>query len=553
MHGPTRSVIVSPPTTPIAPAPHGAAPRGLARAPQSSLTQGRFGRMFRNLPVYAHRPETLATLGGLMIQPVEDPFDKDLGLVDEDENTATLEGSDELRLPAGYTYFGQFVDHDITFDPVSSLTRQNDPDGLTDFRTPRYDLDSVYGRGPADQPYLYEADGLRLRLGDPVSANPSFAGPDLLRAPGSVPGDRRALIGDPRNDENLIVSQLQVTMIKFHNKVVQHLQGTSGISGDDLFKLAQKTVRWHYQWVVVHDFLPRIVGDATIADILDDTGRAVFPSGGPGDLGPIEPKLRFYHYDDEPFMPVEFSVAAYRYGHSMIRPSYFINDIAHTDPPIDGTTRIRLFLHGATEHQALNGFGPLASQWGVQWKYFLPGIVGDAANPRDQFLPQPSYKIDAELVNPLSTLTDATAAPEVLFTGADQSLAQDLAIRNLLRGLQLGLPSGQTVAKAMGVEPLGDADLLADLVGGPLPDDAKADLAGNAPLWYYILKEAEVRAGSAHLGPVGGRIVAEVLLGLLLGDPLSYIQVEPRWKPELPGAATGKFTLSDLVNFALAG
>jgi hypothetical protein len=538
-----------PPTTPTNPAPHGAAPRGLARAPQSSLSQGRFGRMFRNLPVYSHRPETLAELGGKMIQPVEDPFDKPLGDPDDDENTSTLDGK-KLRLPAGYTYFGQFVDHDITFDPVSSLTRQNDPDGLTDFRTPRYDLDSVYGRGPADQPYLYEADGLRLRLGDPVSATPDFAGPDLLRAPSPNAADRRALIGDPRNDENLIVSQLQVTTIKFHNAVLAHFQDTPGITKDDLFKLVQKTVRWHYQWVVIHDFLPRLVGEETIADILPDTPHAVFPSGGTNDLGPGKPSLRFFHWDEAPYMPVEFSVAAYRYGHSMIRPSYFINDIAHTSPEIPGTTRIRLFLQGGSEHQSLNGFGPLPSEWGVQWKYFLHGI-DDAAGERDDDLPQPSYKIDAELSNPLARLTDATAGPEVLFAGADATLAQDLAIRNLLRGLQLGLPSGQAVAKAMGVEPLTEDELLADLVGGALSDEAKEDLRGNAPLWYYILREAAVRAGSEHLGPVGGRIVAEVLIGLLVGDQLSYINVDPRWTPELPGAVAGTFTLSDLVNFGL--
>jgi len=538
-----------PPTTPTDPGPHGAPPRGLSRATQSSLSQGRFGRMFRNLPVYSHKPTTLGELGGKMIQPLEDPFDKDVDVQDEDENTATL-ANGSLRLPAGYTYFGQFVDHDITFDPVSSLTRQNDPDGLTDFRTPRYDLDSVYGRGPSDQPYLYEPDGLRLRLGDPVSATPAFAGPDLLRAPGPNAADRRALIGDPRNDENLIVSQLQVTAIKFHNAVVAHLQGTPGITKDDLFKVVQKTVRWHYQWVVVHDFLPRLVGEETIADILPEEPHAVFPSGGPGDLGPVKPALRFFHWDEEPYMPVEFSVAAYRYGHSMIRPSYFINDIAHTAPEIPGTTRIRLFLQGGSEHQRLNGFGPLPSEWGVQWKYFLPGIH-DALGDRDEHLPQPSYKIDAELANPLAALTDATAAPEVLFAGADATLAQDLAIRNLLRGLQLGLPSGQAVARAMGVEPLSEDELLADLVGGALSEKAKEDLRDNAPLWFYILREAAVRADSAHLGPVGGRIVAEVLIGLLVGDPLSYINVEPRWRPELPGAVAGAFTLSDLVNFGL--
>src|SRR3954451_3898389 len=174
----TPQVTLQAPTTPTQPPPHGIQPRGLATTTASPTTRGRFGRMFRHVPVYAHDPGSLSALGKAMVQGLEEgKLDKPLGEPDDDENVAELDG--ELRLPAGYTYFGQFVDHDITFDPMSSLTRQNDPDGLEDFRTPRFDLDSLYGRGPADQPHLYEGNGLKLALGDalPAAGGP-FSGPD---------------------------------------------------------------------------------------------------------------------------------------------------------------------------------------------------------------------------------------------------------------------------------------------------------------------------------------------------------------------------------------
>jgi hypothetical protein len=529
------------PTTPTVPPPHGATPRGLTTTPSSSTVQGRFGRIFRHLPVYEHLPTSLVELGRAMVQGLEDGrLDKPLGADDDDENTAQLDG--EPRLPAGYTYFGQFIDHDITFDPVSSLTRQNDPDGLTDFRTPRLDLDSVYGRGPADQPYLYEPDGLHLALGQRVSDDDEFAGPDLQRRAGD-----RALIGDPRNDENLIVSQLQVTVLKFHNRVVDHLAAEQpGLGAPDLMKLAQQQVRWHYQWVVVHDFLRRLVGDDVIADILR-TEPYVAPAAA--DAATIRARLLFFHWREQPFMPIEFSVAAYRFGHSMARPSYAINDIIPL-PVTDEADRIPLFSQTGGPLQHLNGFRPLPDSWGIQWKFFLPH-TNDAAGPNDAFLPQPSYKLDAELSHPLGTLPDSVAAPEELVAGEPPTIAQILAVRNLLRGLRLALPSGQDVARAMGIEPLTDGELFSDVEA--LGDHARGDLAGQAPLWYYVLKEAQVRSGSAHLGPVGGRIVAEVLIGLLAGDPLSYLRVHPTWTPTLPARQAGTFTLSDLVSFAIPG
>lgn len=535
-------------TTPTAQSFHGTfQPRGLDATAGSSISTGRFGRMFRHLPSSSPDDRSLADLGRVMIQG-PDPsgdFDKKLGEDDDDENTALLDG--ELRLPAGYTYFGQFVDHDITFDPVSSLTRQNDPDGLTDFRTPRFDLDSLYGRGPSDQPYLYEPDGVTLALGRDVTQPSGTAGHDLQRNKND-----RALTGDPRNDENLIVSQLQATMIHFHNAVLKKVkEDLPHLSKEDQLKLAQQSVRWHYQWVVVHDFLPRLVGEEVIDDILPKPEYAV--PGGKVHLP--TPKFRFYHWRGEPFMPVEFSVAAYRYGHSVARPSYLINDTAKTSPAIPGVHRIRLFLQNGGELQSLNGFRKLPDFWTVQWSFFLPGIKDGVAIPG---LPQPSYKLDAQLANPLGELPKSVAEKEQITTLSpgetqeeNEKLAQDLAARNLFRGKRLGLPSGQDVSLAMGITPLTDAELFGGEDVEKLKQSTREDLAGRAPLWFYVLKESEVRMKSAQLGPVGGRIVAEVLIGLLDGDPLSFLGVQPNWTPTLPSAKQHHFTLSDLINFAL--
>jgi hypothetical protein len=513
------------PTTPTKDSFHGALPpRGLAGTASSSFSGGRFGRMFRHLPAAAPSDDSLAKLGQAMIQELKDgELDKPLGTDDDDENTSKLDDG-SLRLPAGYTYFGQFVDHDITFDPVSSLTRQNDPDGLNDFRTPRFDLDSLYGRGPADQPYLYK-DGLRLSLGNSLSDDEKSpaAGPDLQRD-----ANGRAIIGDPRNDENLIVSQLQVTFIKFHNAVLDKVENENPkLPPEDRFKLAQREVRWHYQWVVIHDYLRRLVGQDVIDDIL-----------------PMKPYVVPLAKAGIPVPELRFSVAAYRFGHSMARPSYEINQVAKTDPAIAGVNRIPLFSLNEGKRQSLKGFRPLPRNWGVQWRFFLPGIK-DGIEP-DPRLPQPGYKLDAQLSNPLGTLPTSTAEAGPIGQGLDPSLARDLAVRNLIRGKSMGLPSGQDISRAMGMEPLSDAELFEKIeLDGP----AKEDLAGRAPLWFYILKESEKRAESAHLGPVGGRIVAEVLIGLLAGDPLSFLGVQPDWTPTL-GEGTD-FTLSDLINIAI--
>ncbi len=492
---------------------HGTPPRGLGNIPSSPSFEGRFGRMFRNLPVFDQDMDALKALAERMISPPEENPTPP-GEVDSEENEA---------IPAGYTYLGQFIDHDITFDPASSLQRQNDPDALTDFRTPRFDLDNIYGRGPDEQPYLYEPDGLKLQLGERVDdpSDPSsapFGGPDLQR---NV--NHRALIGDPRNDENLIVSQLQTVFMRLHNQMLERVRIETGFEGGNLFQETQRRVRWHYQWVVVHDFLPRIVGAEVVQDILQPSTHRAGGSGGQ-DVDTIKPKFQFYKVARNPYMPVEFSVAAYRFGHSMVRPEYLFNDFVRGKT---GGKRTPIFSLDQDPLANLNGFRTLPSHWGFQWKFLFDRIETGSAEERVH--PQFSYKIDSHLVNPLGALPFASEMPS-------------LAERNLVRGKQFGLPSGQSVALAMGFEPLTNDQLGIDDLPG---------LAGHAPLWYYILKEAEIQTGGAQLGAVGGRIVAEVLLGLLWGDPLSYLRVQPTWQPDADLSNSGKFEMPELVRFAL--
>lgn len=418
------------------------------------------------------------------------------------------------RIPAGYTYFGQFVDHDITFDPQSSLERANDPHALVNFRTPRFDLDSLYGAGPADQPFLYDWDcaedrGVKLLVGH----NPS----DADYAPVDLPRNEqgRALIGDARNDENLIIAQLHLLFIRFHNKVVRRVRRRHpDVTPGELLAEAQRLVRWHYQWIVVHDFLERIVGRNAYKAL---RARA--------DGVTLAPARWLSAWRSEPFIPVEYSGAAYRFGHSMVRDKYNVRRDVRGVP---------IFCPPGEPGDDLSGFRRLPAGLVIDWDLFF-------FKPVTSSIPNASTKIDTFLAAPLRRIP-----PD------DESLAR----LNLRRGRALGLPSGPDVARAMSVKPLTQRELLPLLEGSPpeMPPAAVATLQSTLdtlPLWTYVLLEARLRGDERglSLGPVGAGIVSEVLLGLLEADPSSYLQHRPAWRPELPEDDSVDFTMLDLVRY----
>ena len=517
---------------------HGSKPlRGLESTAQSSVKTAKFGRLFRWLnPGHApsnaaEQQEVFDVMKQLAALMVTSEFLSNLqnGDTTPDAAITKAEPADENpNIAAGYTYLGQFIDHDITFDPASSLQQLNDPDALEDFRTPRLDLDCIYGRGPADQPYMYEKPGrARFILGADRGVH-GMNRPDLQRS-----ADGTAILGDKRNDENKIVAQIQALFLKFHNKVYDRIANRFGPGQqDEHFLDAQRIVRWCYQWIVLTDFLPKVCDKHIVKEVMPGPGRRV-------------PNLQFYApHGGDAYIPVEFSVAAYRFGHSMVRPSYALNDTAISTARFDfaGTPvkfgRIPIFVARAqASTDAMNGFGEFAPQlppsWGIDWSFFF-GKLGThpAGSPQ---VPQPSYRMDASLVDPLGDL------PEFAAAGVPSPFTS-LAFRNLQRGVSMGLPSGQRVARMMGAKTvLSDKQLwsrknedetLEDWPEGTAFFQAnKKWLEGAAPLWYYILKEAEVMHHGHHLGEVGSRIVAETLVGLAWFDHFSYLFQMPHWTP----------------------
>lgn len=469
------------------------------RVPPRSIhfDRGRFGRLFPSLQPFA--PDTpsvrerlmeLGAGGGLL--DARDPPPPASPLTPNPRNR------DNPDQTAGVTFLGQFLDHDVTFDPTSSLERQSDPEAIHNFRTPVFELDSVYGSGRAASPHLYDqtSPGAAKLLIDAAAAH------DLPRN-----SQNTALIGDPRNDENLIVSQLHLAIVKFHNEVVDAVRAEGVLDVNRGFDRAQRLVRWHYQWIVVHEFLPAIVGGALVDDVLR-RGR------------------RLYRWRNAPFIPVEFSVAAYRFGHSQVRPGYIANFSGDDGSPFLAHLFRSDVDHGLADPDDLVGRKRAPRRF-VDWRTFFdlgptpPGHEDLGASPK------PNKRIDTKLSSILFDLPGVADGP--------RSLAQ----RNLLRQLTFELPSGQRVARAMDVKRIKREDL-ADL--RPLGFDQ------DTPLWLYILREAEVLADGKRLGPVGGRIVAEVILGLLQGDDSSYLRQDPRWTPVF--GRDGHFTMADLLRFA---
>jgi len=479
----------------------------LARAarPGGIKGQGFFDRMFPDLSPLLAQDADLEALANAM----------------KDSNPAdpTL---DNPTLPAGFTYLGQFIDHDISLDLTPLSAKIDDPTMLRNFRTPGLDLDCLYGGGLGPHRFLYRQDEPKFLVGT-TSASPDAQNVEIPPLPNDLERTRHgvAMIGDHRNDENLVVAQTHLAFLKFHNKVVDHLvaQGSSPLT---LFDEASKLVRWHYQWMVLHDFVERITETGIVAKLLTE-GR------------------KFYRFKTVPFMPLEFAGAAYRLGHSMVREQYSHNRVFRPVPPRLAPASLSLLfqfssLSGQINGELPGGFDVLPSNWVIDWRRWYE-FNTPPGTPNFEF--NRSRKLDPLLTPALHSLPGFPPGREA-----------NLAFRNLRRGVILGLPSGQDVAALMkqqipSLTPLTPTEIATG------PDGAVAQQKGFdtvTPLWYYILKEAQVRGNGERLGPVGARLVAEVFLGLVQGDKDSFLS-QAGWTPTLPSKTPGTFFMTDLLQF----
>ena len=488
---------------------------GVVRSTSSPVNQLHARALSVNEPDLPEETERLFRFSRMFQVPGLHPSDEALIALGEamEDSPIIL---DHPSTPAGYTYLGQFLDHDITFDETEGIpSGQLSPEEIINGRTPSLDLDSLYGRGPQrETKRIYEDDGVRLRVGTTTPTGfgqANFSLPnDLPREGGSNDNPRTPIIGDPRNDENLAVAQTHLLFLKAHNKIADQKEQL-GIVGKQLFESSREELLRHYQWIVLHDFLPRIIRGAVLQDVLSN-GRRFFTPNAPQELT----------------MPVEFSVAAYRLGHSMVRDDYEWNRVFRTGGVGGRATLSQLFEF--TGNGTMLGLPTLPSNWIVDWRLLYD------LSPIQSSLPEINMirLIDEKLAFSLKTLPGFPSGP-----------MSNLAIRNLLRGRLLSLPSGQAIAEAIGTAPLSRDEV----VNGPHREIIEQHgLGSQTPLWYYILKEAQVQDQGERLGEVGSRILAEVFVGLIENSSISILDGS-NWSPTLPSRSPGTFEMADLVLF----
>jgi len=441
-------------------------------------------------------------------------------------------------VPAGYTYLGQFIDHDLTMD-VTDVALGDDvmPAALLQGRSPTLDLDSLYGAGPADpeSARFYEADGVHLKTGTTIRTGPDQAKPghDLPRVgTGGVKARRKALIPDPRNDENLIVAQTHLSMIRFHNRVADKLPAS--VPAPQRFRRARRSVTLHYQWLIRHDYLPRIVDPRVLDDVFTNGRKVVQADAAPTDM---------------PTMPVEFSVAAFRLGHSMIRPVY---DWNRRFPR--GIGFLEYMFDFSAGGGPLGGLDRLLSNWIADWRrmYDFPGGGHPALAAPDGV--NMAQRIDTTLTDPLKNLPPSTFGGGAGIPFDDRR--RNLAFRNLTRASMIRLASGQQMvdklrASGVTVQPLGRRQILQGSGGAKVTGLTKAQedrLVADTPLWFYILRESET--GDGRLRGVGARVVAETFHRAMEGSRFSILG-DSGFRPT--HGRGDVFEMTDLLFFAFAG
>ncbi len=445
-------------------------------------------------------------------------------------NAMAAGGGGASQIPAGFTYLGQFIDHDLTFDKTNVMLGQNvSPAQLLQARSPSLDLDSLYGAGPTDpkSAKFYEADGLHLKMGktaavDGLTAKEGF---DLPRGAGrTTAAKRKAVIPDPRNDENLAVAQLHLALIRFHNRVVDTLPAS--VAPAQRFAQAREVVTKHYQWMLRTDYLPRICAPSVVNNVFS-SGRKAFEVGATP--------------TDVPTMPIEFSVAAFRLGHSMIRRAYNWNKIFD-----DGSGSLDLLFVFSAGSGDLGGSQRLPSNWIADFRRlydFKEAGRSDLAVSEGKF--NRAMRIDTTLTNPLKNLPGLPA---------DEA---NLAFRNLSRAKMVTLATGQQMTaflsnKGVSLTRLTRAQIRDGRKGvklDGLTQPQRAAFLKDTPLWFYILREAELNQGK--LKGVGARVVVETFHRAMEGSQASIVR-DPAWHPTL-GPNNTTFRMVDLLLFAFEG
>ena len=390
--------------------------------------------------------------------------------------------------PSAFVYLGQFLDHDLTRDETPLAQAEAAPERTENFHTPRLNLESVYGGGPEKSPQLYDCSkrgAETFLVGETSAASEiSVTRDDFFRRNG------RPMLADDRNDQHLILAQLHVSFLQFHNKLVDLLK-RGAFADETIFQTARRLTVWHYQWIVRHEFLNYFI----LPDVLIDIERH---------------GARLFHLNgNKPELPIEFTQAAFRFGHTMVQPQYDINCWR-------GLVKLRDLVRRVRPNESSP---PLSADQVIDWDRFTRTWGGNAnfAENIDTLVAEDLFDLPAAAM-PIRTKRRPPPLPEM----------------TLIRGSRIGLPCGQEACRLAGEKAIPAARMGFDRE----EDDflRTHGLSERTPLWYYLLREAEALGlrrfrGGECLGPLGSRLVAEVLLGVLECDPDYYGNVSPDWKP----------------------